>query len=198
MDTTLHPLLPGVVVMVSGISQHQETARAAFIGDEVLLTHDISNPYDRFAVRIDDSQGNILGYVPRTGRLNERLLLNQSGAIFKGVIVEKLEQDTVGLRVRIIERMGRRGAQFGSDLPGIRALDRDTEPSAAPEPEPEPASEEPTAEVFSTTGRLLGTLVEATGGKVRARNAAGSVVSYPSSVVQVRTSGALTPETVNA
>jgi hypothetical protein len=196
MDTTLHPLLPGVVVMVSGISQHQETARSAFIGDEVLLTHDISNPYDRFAVRIDDAQGNILGYVPRAGRLNERLLLNQPGAIFKGVIVEKLEQDTIGLRIRIIERMGRRGAQFGSDLPGIRSFDRDTETDVAPAPEP--AVEEPVVEVFSTTGRRLGTLVEAIDGKVRVTNASGAVVSYPSSVVQVRAAVINAPETVDA
>lgn len=172
-------LRPGSVVPVSGISFRQDAARMVQIGDEVRLTHDVSNPYDQYAVSITTVAGEVLGFVPKTGLLNARLVMGHAGGIWGGVVVDRYDGETIGLRVQVNVLLGHRDATYGSDEPGIREVD-----TPAPQPAPAADPDQPTT-VTGPSGRLLGTLVDVADGKVRVRTPAGRTVAYPDSVVSI-------------
>ena len=188
MSSSLPPLGPGVRVAVSGVSHYQEAVRDTLIGDDVLLVHEVSNPHDRNAVRVTTMTGDVLGFVPRAGHINERLVAGSPGATWGGTVVDKLDGgDTTGLRVRITHRVCEGDATFGSDIKAVRDLD------SAPPEVPASTTDGPSQhapQVFTSTGRLLGTLVAVDANKVRVLTAAGSVVAYPEAVVRVDESAA--------
>lgn len=194
MNPQRRPLRPGVVVSVAGISHNQDIARAAQIGDEVALTHDVSNPFDSFAVTITTADGDLLGFVPRAGDLNQRLVVGHEGGIWTGIIVDKYDAETVGLRVQINALVGTRNAAFGSDLAGVRTRDVDAlvdqmapmSDVASATARADAQTSEPVSEVWSRSGRKLGTFVGKDGSKTRVRTPDGRTVAYPTGVVEVR------------
>jgi hypothetical protein len=58
---------------VSGVKHHKfyENASGIKEGDHVLLTPEPTNPFDKFAVKVQTSSGIMLGYVPKT--ISERV-----------------------------------------------------------------------------------------------------------------------------
>lgn len=196
--TTTAPLRPiprGTVVAVAGISQYQDTAARVHIGDEVVLKHETSNPYDVDAVRIDTLDGATIGYLSRNHQLNSRLLVNHRGGVWAGLVVERYDGETIGLRVKITELLGHRDPAFGSDHPGRRDRTDHDEPTAADTPAgssggPADGGVTPPTLVRARSGRVLGTLVEHQGTKVRVRNADGQVVAFPAAVVAIDTAAA--------
>lgn len=175
---------------VAGISFRQAAARTTTIGDEVVFTHEVSNPHDRNAVAITHAvTGDLLGYVPSAGNLNARLTLGHAGGVWAGVVVDRFDSaETIGLRVQVTRLVGHRNPVYGSDEPGLRDLDRDqatTSPATSPAPTPQADPAEAPVTVRAGSGRVLGTLESHGDGKVRVRNATGTVIAYPEAIVSI-------------
>ena len=209
---SLRPLTPGTIGPVAGISFHAEAAARVCIGDDVVLAHDQTNPYDTDAVVITTTSGEELGHVPSTQQLNSRLLVGHRGGVFAGTVVDKVGRETVGLRVKIHSLIGHRPVAFGTGIAGRRDIE---EPTPLHQSAEAPTSdrhatragadqERPLVQdgvdggtgqgsvdvarprrVFAAgSGRELGVLVEHSGHKVRVRRG-DQVIAYPAGVVRL-------------
>lgn len=193
MTTPIRPLPRNTVLAVVGVSYRQDEVRTVKVDDDVILRHDTANPRDANAVTVETCDGRVLGFIGKD--LAPRLSGVTPGGVWSAVVSEVLGQETVGLRVRIGQLIGRTDAAFGANLPGLRHRDDGfTDPAAGATIAPSPASADSNADkpddttppvlVHSKNGRLLGVLREVDGNRVRVSRD-GSVVSYPAAVVLV-------------
>lgn len=187
----LRPVQPNATIAVNGVSHRQDAVKGVRVGDPVVLKHELTNPHDPYAVRIERLDGEVLGFVPRLNRVNERLVMHHRGGTWGGVVDEVLGgvpgRETLGLRVRIVRLLADApDGRYGADHPGLRVScdDATLEPDAGEQPHPDAETQ---AQIVRTraTGRILGELVEVVGAKIRVRTTGGSVVSYASTLVEV-------------
>ncbi|PZQ21267.1 MAG: hypothetical protein DI569_12630 [Sphingopyxis macrogoltabida] len=74
---------------LAGVSHHQQALADTCIGEAVRFFHEPDNPYDCMAIRVENSGGQTLGYVPRNNWL--RTVVHEKGRGVAGVI------DSIGM-----------------------------------------------------------------------------------------------------
>lgn len=158
---TVQPMRYPFIVPVNGVSFRQDAALRVRRGDSVDIRRQPDNPHDPQAMAIFlSATGDHLGYMPAP--LARRIADDH----LVGHIDEVLGGATRGLRVKVT---------------GVAAEEADSVPEGASLESHAPAA---ASEVFTRSGRLLGTFVSAEGGKVTVATPAGEV-SYPEKVVVV-------------
>mgnify|MGYP002652716011 CR=1 FL=1 len=158
--TTVTPIpTKPFISAVSGVSFRQEWVRDLKVNEPVFLHRDPDNRFDAHAIRVENRNGVLLGFVPRA--IAERLSA-QTAARWSGQVVEILRNQTWGIRIRI--------TPVDSDYPEL--------PDVAAQPLETP-EEAKTDEVYSASGRLLGTLVRKTSDVAMVRNLEGKTRAYP-------------------
>ena len=177
------PLPRGSVIAVSGVSFRQDQVQCMSVGDQITFEHDFSNPHDQQAVRILNTEGSLLGYVPAKGGIAARLAGTQQGGIWSGEVNEVLVGQTYGLRVRLGALIRTVDTTIGSNNAGIRETEEDTHCV------PQAVEIKTTVGVTTVTGRYIGELVEVAGGTVRVCKD-GNITAWPAGVVNVAHSAA--------
>jgi hypothetical protein len=177
------------VLPVAGVSFRQQDVRSMHVGDDVILRHDTANTRDPTAVTVESSDGRLLGYVPKASDLNVRLAGAQPGGVWSAVVIEVLDRETCGLRIKLGELIGQSDPRFAASLPGLRHRDDGFPDPTSPPPtsldQGEAAPEAPHERLVRTrTGRVLGKLAEVSGTRVRVTTREG-VVAYPAAVVVI-------------
>ncbi|WP_278983227.1 HIRAN domain-containing protein [Sphingobium yanoikuyae] len=74
---------------ITGVSHHQEALAETCVGEAVRFFHEPDNPYDCMAIRVENSGGRTIGYVPRTSWL--RTAVHEQGRGVAGVV------DSIGM-----------------------------------------------------------------------------------------------------
>jgi hypothetical protein len=88
------------VCPVAGISNYQQAASHARVGDRLLVEPDPDNPYDPLALAIRLTTGDLVGYIPKA--LAARLANDGAAGCLSGTVDEVFDgHDTIGLRVRV-------------------------------------------------------------------------------------------------
>lgn len=174
MKTMTTQLPQGAILPVVGVSFHQEAVRQCVAGQAVLLRHDVTNAFDPWAVVVLTLDGEQLGHLPGKTGLARRLSASCPGGVWEGLIVEVLEGDTTGLRVRVGPLVEQEDPRPGSDREGVR--------------EPVDPYEEaaPTQQAYGPGGRLLGEVVTSSETLLRVKGEDGRIRAYPPSKVDVR------------
>lgn len=173
-----NPLTPGSIVPLSGISRYQDAVKLVEVGQAVICTHTMTNPYDPYCVEVETLAGDQLGYIPTANGLNQRLVGTHQGGIWGGVVVEKLdEHETVGLRVQINKLLRYvEGEKWGAQHSGHREdITTDNKENV-----------QNTQLVYTISGRLLGTWLETTTSKTYFLTPNGKKNSYPKDIVTIK------------
>lgn len=169
------PLPKGAVIPVSGVSFRQDQVRNVVEGQELELHHDFSNPHDQLAVRVETTEGVLLGYVPAKGGLAARLSTSQPGGVWRAMVTEVLRGETCGLRVKVGELVCTVDTTVGSNNKGLREVEDLDEVASEVELE---VITSPAGPVHTVTGRYLGELVGSDEKVVRVENE-GRVTAWP-------------------
>ena len=173
------PLPKGAVIPVSGVSFRQDQVRNVLEGQGVELHHDFSNPYDQLAVRVETSEGVLLGYVPAKGGLAARLSSAHPGGVWSAVVTEVLRGETYGLRIKVGELVRTVDTTVGSNNKGLREV---KEVDEASNEVPLEVVTAPAGPVHTVTGRYLGELVGADEKVVRVESE-GLITAWPAGTV---------------
>ena len=154
------PLPLPATVPVKGTSFRQDVVIRCHVGQRVLLRRDPANPHDADAVEIVTLADQLLGYVPAT--LAQRLGDHPG---YDGEIVEVLDGETVGLRVKV-----RHPLEAVEAAPAAPGDPHQVMPCGPP--------------VYTRTGRAIGTLIRRDRHQIIVETASGPV-PYPADLVRV-------------
>jgi hypothetical protein len=176
--------LPAVTA-VAGVSFRQAELREVIEGDLVVVEVDNNNPHDPDAVKVETSDGILLGFVPRG--LAPRLRAT-GAARWPAKVKEVLRGQTWGLRIEIHPAQ----AQLSSAKTRLaQAIERGAERpevlgTTAPTEDLVPAENTSAhTHVVAPSGRVLGILVRQEDGRVIAVRD-GVEVSFPIASVTLR------------
>lgn len=164
--TTVSPIrAKSFITPVSGVSFRQEWVRDLKVNEPVFLRRDPENRFDAHAIRVENRKGDLLGFIPR--EVAPRVAAMDAPR-WSGQVVEILKNQTWGIRVRVTPV----DTDY-PDLPDVTAEKVEVTTPTSPD------------EVYSTSGRLLGSLVKKAGELVLVKNAEGKTRAYPQSRVQI-------------
>lgn len=71
-------------VRVVGVSNYQQALSDSYSGQAVRFVHEPDNPHDEMALRVENSHGCTIGYIPRSSWL--RALIHERGRGVSGAI----------------------------------------------------------------------------------------------------------------
>lgn len=179
--------LPGshVECNVAGVSFHADTISTLAVGDPVVVAHDDRNPADRNAVVVRTSSGHVIGYLPGKFGLNTRFLATCPGPVAGEVTDIGEPSPQVPHRyVRIIIHLARPVDVDAGHIERVTAVVPAPDDASLPERSHTEADDAVgvAVNVYSRTGRYLGTLVEQTDTRTTVVN--GTVTAtYPNAVL---------------
>lgn len=169
------PTLPrGAILPVAGVSYRQGAVRDTHVGQAVLLSHDVTNEHDRWAVAVHTCDGRALGYLPATAGLAARLSRNVPGGRWAGHITEVLPGQTWGLRITVDELIDVGDTRVGSNIGGVRDRGED---------EHTPGEPSAPVHIYDTIGRCLGILIDRTDTLTTVQADDGTLKAYPNTVI---------------
>lgn len=87
------------VSKIVGISQYQQAAAGANVGDAVVVEHEPSNPYDANACVIH-VEGRTLGYLPRA--VARRIVEGGASRLVGEIIAKHDAKATIGMEIRVL------------------------------------------------------------------------------------------------
>ncbi len=56
-----------------GESNYQRAIRDTYVGGVVRVCHEIDNPFDELALRVENGSGQVIGYIPKTSWLRDAI-----------------------------------------------------------------------------------------------------------------------------
>lgn len=174
------------IAPVRGVTHYPDTVSGVRVHDPVTVEREPDNPFDSHACRVKVN-GETVGYLPR--ELSRRLTSRSEGA-WKGSVHEVLVGDIgIGLRIQVVEgaepTSGHLTPTSDSTLPDARLGDQAEGLNQA-------ATETIAGrDVYSTSGRKLGTFDGQDEKGIWVHTPAGQRVAYPAHLVSVAADNAL-------